>query len=344
MMKKTSLFMFTALLLVNSLTAKPNIAAPAKIVETAPVVAANDSMSSQAATPSRKWMGITFGVSAGYVTDMFKQGTNLSKIAGAAGGGAYQTASANANLANQCVAVNNLAGSTNCSGSGSGSDVNLTGLDMGLKVQYDVLPWLFVRSGVNYTMGFKNTYTLTSAWTSGAGVQVTDSATITANGNMLEVPMLVGFNFISNESGSLYMAAGLNYNSGSYDFNMSLNRTVSAGTAPTFQDVNNNTKQSGLGVMWLIGGRVKVAKGIAVFGDVKFLAAAAVASGAVTGTSFAAGNSYANSGPVNTFLTSAAVGAATPQVIQSNGGGTATGTGGLDLSYTRWQLGIQYEL
>jgi hypothetical protein len=323
-----------------------------KLISVFAALALVGAASAQAPAMAAKGMGLSFGVSAGYVTDMFKQGDNLKKLAGATGGGAAATAYSNAQSATSCNSVTGSAGSTACSASGEGSSVSLNGIDLGLKVQYDVNDWLFVRSGLNYVIGLKNTYALTTNYTTAGSVAISDTATVTANGSQLEIPMLVGFNLIKNEKSAMYFAAGLAYESGSYDFNIAVSRTQSAGTATVFTDVTNTTKQSGLGIMWLAGGKTRIANGISIFGEIKFLSAAAAKEGAVTGTTNVAGTAaYANSTTNNTsgaFLGgTTGAGATLPSVIQGTGanyGGAATGTGGLDLSYTRWQVGVQYEM
>ncbi|GAB4423582.1 MAG: hypothetical protein OHK0011_03580 [Turneriella sp.] len=295
-------------------------------------------------------MGLRFGLSFGFATDLFKQGDNLKKLAGAAGGGAAAKVYSNANSASQCAAVV-TAGASNCSASGTGDAVSLNGLDFGLRVEYDILPWLFVRTGGNFIMGLKNTYELTSNFTVG-GVDFTDKTTVTANGTIIEIPALIGVNLVQSDKGSVYFAGGVAYNIAEYNYNVSGNRTQSAGTPTTFSDVENKTKQNGLGIMWLVGGRTRIVEGVTLFGEVKFLAAAAVKADAVTGTTNEAGKTYANASTgglaSSGFLfSSAAAGATAPAVIQGNGsnfGGTASGTGGLDLSYTRWQIGVTYDL
>jgi hypothetical protein len=299
---------------------------------------------------SGKALGLRFGLSAGFVTDMFKQGDNLKKLAGATGGGAAEKAYSNALSANACVAVTGVGGSTNCSATGTGSALALNGFDIGLRAEYDILPWLYVRTGFNYVLGLKNTYELTTKFTAGPA-DISDKTTVTANGSIIEIPVLLGFNLIQNDKSSVYFAGGIAYNIASFEYNVSTVRTQSAGAPPTFADVENTTKQNNIGIMWLVGGRTKIANGISIFGEVKFLSAAAVKPDAVTGTTNTAGTTYANNATASTtagFLFGAtAAGATPPAVIQGTGanfGPGATGTGGLDLSYTRWQVGVTYDL
>jgi hypothetical protein len=354
---KKLISIFAAVALVGSIAAAPKRpVAPAKPAVAAPVVAAPTvSTATSAPIASGKALGLQFGLSAGFVTDMFKQGETLKKWAGAAGGGSYATGVANASSSS------NLGFAGTATASGDGSSVSLNGIDIGLKVQYDIMPWLFVRSGANYVLGLKNTYTLSQTLTqTSTGGTTTNNLTFTATGNTIEVPILVGFNFVNNEHGSLYFAGGVAYVSGTYETTLSASRTITGagaaaagqGAALTYADVLNTTKQSGLGVMWLVGGKAKITGGVHVFGDIKFLSAAAAKAGAVTGTNYdstvaATSGGYATSSSIYTSISGA--GATSGATIQ---GGTATsylntaqtGTGGLDLSYTRWQFGVQYDL
>lgn len=358
---KKLISVFAAMALVGSMAAAPKKpAAPAaKPVVAAPVAAAVTAPTTSNMVAAGKALGLSFGLSVGYVTDMFKQGDTLKKWAGLAGGDGLKTAVANQNGAAACGGGAAGSSTNTCVGSGEGSNVSLNGLDFGLKVQYDILPWLFVRSGANYVLGMKNTYSLSNATTVtalGGSVQ-TNAITFTATGSTIEIPMLVGFNFVNNEHGALYMAAGLAYTSGTYETNLSATQTNSAanlGTALTYADVLNTTKQSGLGVMWLVGGKAKITGGVSIFGDVKFLSAAAAKSGAVTGTNFSTTpgttGGYATANAVYTAasaagaVTGAPIGGASATTYSNTAGATQTGTGGLDLSYTRWQIGVQYEL
>lgn len=350
---KKLISVFAALALVGSVAAQKKAAkapaaapaAPAAAPAPAPAAPAVAAAPASREVASGTAMGLRFGLSFNYATDLFKQGDNLKKLAGAAGGGAAEKAYSNANSAPACVAVTGVAGSSNCSASGSGDAVSLNGLDIGLRVEYDILPWLFVRTGGNYILGLKNTYELTTRFTSG-GVDISDKSTVTANGSIIEIPLLIGVNLIQNDSSSFYFAGGVAYNIASFDYGISTVRTQSAGTPPTFTDVNNTTKLNGLGIMWLVGGRTKIASGLSLFGEVKYLSAAAVKAGAVTGTTNEAGKTYATGSNTAAGFFSAA-GADLPAVIQgtgSNYGGSATGTGGLDLSYVRWQIGVTYDL
>ena len=353
---------FAAMALVGSLTAQKKAAPAAEAAPAAPARAEAAPAASHSASSghvaSGKAMGLSFGLSFGFVTDMFKQGDKLKQAAFKAGGGALETTYANAKAStNGCVNVGLGLTDTECSYKGEGSSVALNGLDIGLRVQYDIMPWLFVRSGANFVLGLKNTYTLTRTQTTAAGLTTTNTGTMTANGSIIEIPLLVGFNLISTEKSSMYFAAGLAFNSASYETVLSASQTVSAGTAITYMDVINTTKQSGIGVMWLIGGKTRVADGISVFGEVKFLSAAAVAKDAVTGTKndaaqVTATNNYANTNAAaNNFAGSMASADTvnTTSLLQNGTGANfnaahGSGSGGLDLSYTRWQIGVQYEM
>lgn len=285
---KKLISVFAALALVGSLAAqrgkkpakapaKPAVAAPA--VPAMPAVAAPSAASAMA---SGKAMGLSFGLSVGFVTDMFKQGDKLKNAAGAAGGGGTKQTYANASSANSCASVGGSAG-TACSATGDGSSVSLNGIDIGLKVQYDINSWLFVRSGGNYILGLKNTYNISNSIVN-TGVTIDTKSTMTNTGSIIEIPALLGINLISNDKGTLYFAGGIAYNIGQYDVTVSATQTRSAGTATTYHDVTNTTKLNQLGVMWLVGGKTKITDSITLFGDVKFMSAAGVGEGKVTGT------------------------------------------------------------
>jgi len=249
----------------------------------------------------------------GYSTNIGNRGTDNATLGSFAGGGGYE-----ANLVN--------AGFT---GSGTGKSSANSGIDANLVIEYDILPWLFVRSGVGRATGLKNTYTM-SRTVGGA----TENLTVTTNANQLEIPGLVGLNLINTSTGSLYFAAGVALIQA--DYTATVSATNSTGTA--YKDVENKISPSTLGFNYIIGGRVKISDGINLFGEVKFLNASA-AGVEKERTKNDGTSTYATSSPVFTAIPTLGF---SPSVEAA--ADTKRAITGADLSYTRWNVGIQYEL
>jgi len=321
---KKLISVFAALALVGSLAAqrgKKPAKAPAKPAVAAPAVPAMPAVAAPSASTvaaAGKGMGLRIGLGAGFATNLMNKGTELAGTAAITNGG-YD------------YAINPTgAGTTTVTGSGKGTSLN--GIDANLVLEFDLTSWLFLRSGVGRTTGLKNTYELST--TTGA---TTNTATLTVTANQLEVPGLLGLNLINTSAGSVYFAAGAAWISGDLTQTLSAT-TTTAGT--TYKDVETKFSTSTLGFMYVLGGRVKVTDSISLFGEVKFLSAA---KGGIEldrtkndGTS-----TYATGSGVATALTSklATMSPGVDALTDTKKSATAA-----DFSYTRWNVGVQYNL
>lgn len=285
-------------------------------------------------------IGLTIGLGLGFHTDLFSKGATDSAPNGAsAGGGALEKNQSILNEASSCASS-----ADTCSASGTGTATALNAIGIDLNVQYDIMSWLFVRTGFSYAFGLKNTYTWkqTSHFNAANGDVITDLE-LTIEGSQLEVPLLVGINFLKTDKSTLYFAVGMDYNSASYTKNLTATETKTSallGTATKYEPVENKITASGFGPMWLVGGKVEIAENISIFGEVKFLSASS-ATGELTGTTDdGTGKTYADS---NTLATSA-VSNRPKRVANKNNTGGENPVSGLNFSYTRWSIGASYGL
>jgi hypothetical protein len=265
------------------------------------------------APAAKKGMGLRIGLGLGYTTSIANKSTDQAAMGSVAGGGGLE------------------AGITNAGGtaSGTGTSTSNSGIDSNLTLEYDILPWLFVRSGVGRANGLKNTYEGTR--TLGG---VTTTGTVTSTASQLEVPGLIGFNLLHTDRGSLYFAAGVAYVSADYTITAS---GTQAGT--TFKDVETKLSATSLGLNWIVGGRVKIADNINIFGEVKFMSAAK--AGVTIDTTKNDGTStYATTNSVVTSIQTSNVFKAQVEAQADS----KKSVSALDMSYTRWNVGVQYEM
>lgn len=336
---KKSLMIFVALVGITAISAQkkkakaPAVKAPAVTAPTvtaptvtAPTVTAPKVDMGSAGDMNKSagaGMGLRIGLGVGYATSIGNKSTDNATLAAAAGGQGY----ANQNINGGATA-----------GTGEGTSTSNSGIDSNLKIEYDVLSWLFVRTGFGYTLGLKNTF---SAGATAAGV--TTTGTITTNANQMEIPLMVGFHLYKSTSGSVYFGGGAAYVSG--DYAMTASTTKSDGTI--YKDVENKIAANTLGITWVLGGRVRVAEGINLFGEVKWMSAAKAglevdstindgSSNYATGAGFvqAAGLASTTAGTLGlSFRPTVQAAAATKKNISA-----------LDMSYTRWNVGVEYAL
>lgn len=348
---KKSLMIFVALVGITAISAQkkkkaPAVKAPAVTAPTvtaptvtAPTVTAPKVDMGSAGDMNKSagaGLGLRIGFGTALVTDMAKQSGDLKTVGGAGGTGIT-------NKFADAVGTANLG-----SVSSSGTANSISGINLNLRLEYDIMPWLYARSGFGYTLGLKNTYELAFTkldlgfYNNGGfnaatnGTTVDSSATLTVTANQMEIPILVGFNLLKNDVGTIYFAVGGAYVSGTVDSKLT---STDTGITNTIKDIENKTTVSGFGILSIIGGRVKIANNLSLFGEVKFLSMAKVGVDMEVTRADASGSTLANATRAGVVMNSNFK----METLTATTKATAV-TKGLDLSYTHWNVGVDYAL
>lgn len=319
-------------------------------------------------------LGVRIGVGFGYATNILNRSTQHAVYGGLAGGGGAAKFIADKQTRNACSlnAAQAAITDSTCKAEATGSGTASNGIDLNFKVEYDLAPLiglpLFLRSGFNLALGFRNQYdikveeTLTTVVAAfSVGDVYTNQLTYTSSSSQWEIPILLGLDLIRTDKSAVYFAVGLNITRGTFEHQITAVDTgvggsvITASTAlnKAYIPVNNEITGSGLGIMYVLGGRTEIATNLSLFGEVRFLEASA-ANAVIEGTPQEANQQYASDHPLIAALptstqTLLSISGGIPGVIQYSEitAGTSTKTPAhtvLNLSYTRWTFGVNYTL
>lgn len=282
-------------------------------------------------------LGLRVGLGFSVVADFLNKGDDFEGLSGVTGGDGFKN-----------MMINNAAaaGAAAPTVSGEGKALGITGLAFDLNVEYDIMPFLFARTGFGYTQGLgtenKLSFSGDYSYLGGpGGTNVDTSMTVTTASHHMEIPLLIGVNFINTGKSAVYGAAGIEYSMGYFKNTLSGTGTV-AGTTTTYKDVENEVSASGIAVAYVVGGRTEVAEKINVFFEWKKLSSANLDF--VTATKNDGTSSYATSAPLNTALAASALkdNGLIPDLAGNKD--TADNAGGLNMSYQKFVLGVSYSL
>ncbi|MCB1200533.1 MAG: hypothetical protein KDK41_07790 [Leptospiraceae bacterium] len=288
------------------------------------------------AAASAEGLGLRVGLGLGFATNILNQSGNLKKL-GAANAG-YTKA--------QADSIGTGAGQSSAFSSSENGGNSFSGIDASLRVEYDILPWLYARTGFNYAQVFSQEYAFTATNLNNGVNSTTNTATFSMKGDMIEIPLMIGLNLIQTETSAIYFAVGPTFVSGGVDYTLSATGTRKAadgGAAATFKDVNAKLSTSTFGVAYALGGRVQIADNITVFGEVRYLAAAKVGV-EIEKTRQDGSSVYANQ---NVLADGLLTGIGTDGIAKFDTYTAAQkkqDVDGMDFSYTRWNVGVNYSL
>ena len=305
-------------------------------------------------TKAAKWRRLSFGIGIGYASNYFnRSNSDYAQLGTLAGGGGFQ------NAASQAVSLSGAQFITTASGTGTAAALN--GIDLNAKIEYALQSWLFLRSGLGYSLILDNKYTASAAGTGPAGSDWKMDATWTASGLSVEIPILLGINFLQTDKSRIYFAVGVAYSIGSIKNVIS---ETASGTAvinsgiSTIADVSEEVKRNGFGVLSVVGAEMDFTENVSLFGEIKFLSSAAAGVEKIqstipsSGTTATTPNKFSSAAFGGNSLPANIANNADPAVymnskvsnsLNSVSSGTTNVTA-LDMSYIRWQFGINLKL
>ncbi len=252
-------------------------------------------------------------------------------------------------------------------GSGDGKSLNSVDLDFGL--EYDLFPWLFIRTGFSagfvlpHDYSFRFAYEAEGTLTDVAGlapdvltnlpitVSSDTTTTLTISFYQFRVPLLLGFNLLQFKYASFYVGTGVVYLHTSYRRAISSEGTATVASSSTgtellsqsYEPVENVFTRNGIGFLVFTGGRVTLLHGLGMYAEIRWLVAGG--SGTLEGTSGlpGAGVDHASNSSGARVIDNVAPGSI-PRALQSTENPTgAIRTGGLSTGFNaRVFIGLNY--
>ena len=247
---------------------------------------------------------------------------------------------------------------------GDGSYLNTAELDFSL--EYDLFPWLFIRTGFaggfilpkqyGLDLSYRAHGELTNVQNFPTGdteipieLASNTTTTLTVSAYQLRVPLIIGFNLLQFKYASFYTGFGILYVHSNYRRELTVegqdnviaraNRATLASVS--YESVENVLYRNGIGFMVLTGARFTLGKGIGIYTEIRWLLEGGPAK--LEGTESAAGGLYANKSSGAILLDLVAPGSV-PRALQTEGNPDgAIRTSGLLTGFSaRFFFGLNY--
>ena len=250
---------------------------------------------------------------------------------------------------------------------GGGSYLNTVELDFNL--EYDIFPWLFLRTGfaggfvLPKKYGFDLSYRANGRLTEVQGIPESfggnvpielasdTTTTFTVSAYQLRVPLLIGFNLLQFKYASFYTGFGIVYVHSTYKREITVegeDRVISRQTRATltsvsYEPVVNVLSRNGIGFMAITGARLTLLKGIGMYAEIRWLLEGGPSK--LDGTDSVPKTLYANDSPGARLLELVAP-RSVPRALQTDANRDgAIRTGGLLTGFNaRFFFGLNYTL